>query len=121
MIATETIEVTVGGNPVTLEVKKDILWGDFTRILDIIIGMSTKGIDNKTVIALFETLLKVGIVNPPPELASREQMFQLGTLEVTDIIGRVIRILPLEKYLENLGTGGEELLGTFSKVPEQSK
>lgn len=104
---TEDVEITFKGQPYTIQVRKDIPWGDFNRLLDIILDMGKNGPNNKSVSRLLTTLIDVGLENSPIDTKDRTALMQLNTLEVTEIIGRIISVLPLEKYLTNLGLSEE--------------
>ena len=120
MIPTEKVDVTVGGQPVTLEVYTDIRVKDLARFMDLILAMSTKGIDNKKVFALFDMLLEIGIANPPETLKDPAARMEMSATEMTAIIGKVRTILPLEKCLENLGTDTTDLLAGLAETSESS-
>jgi len=107
-IKTTTIQSTINGVPTDIEIKNDIPWGSFQKILS---GSEVNGkFDfNNFVDQLLEEVI-VGGVDPK----NRTEFKSLGTLEVTELIGRVGDVIPLENYFKNLKLDQGGIVGALT-------
>lgn len=96
-----TFDATVKGQPAKIIMDNDPAWGLIKDVIKMAQAGGAAGYDGFT---FFQELAIACIKDGLPfQKTNRVEWAQLPTSEVTFIVGRVMRELPLEKYLSNLG------------------
>ena len=103
----EIVKITVRGEPIDIKIKKELAWGEFIELVKTFDFGGEQDIDS--LIEALHILLKVGTIDSPIDIEDRTTLFQLPAGDVTRLVGEIRKILPLEKYLANLGLSTEEI------------
>lgn len=93
---TTTIKCTINGTLTDIKIKNDIPWGSFQNII------TNSEVNGRFSFNNFVDLLLEEVIVDGVDPKDRTNFKQLGTLEVTELIGKVGEVIPLEKYFKNL-------------------
>jgi len=108
------VSLPVNGNNITIKFKDDIPWGDFQSI----IKDSTKE-GNLDFNKFTDRLLRVSVRSESFDFQNQTEMKKVGAKEMTAVIGKMLEILPLEIYMNNLGMGSGGNLDSIMANPTQ--
>ena len=95
-IPTKTFKSKIEGKQTNIEVKTDIPWGSFQKIINSATQSGAFNFNNFIDLLMEEVI--VGGVDPK----DRTGWKQIPSLEMTELIGKVGEILPLMHWFENL-------------------
>jgi len=96
------------GVPTEIEIVNDIPWGSFQKLLS---GSEVNGkFDFNNFVDLLLEEVIVGGVDPK----NRTEWKKVPTLEMTELIGKVGEILPLETYFKNLKLDQGGIVGALT-------
>jgi len=104
MIESETLEIKLHGKDCTLQVKKDLTWGEVKGIL-----AKSQNKDGFNFGNFLDLIATSAIVEGLPFSNSMVEFNKLPMTEFSLLMGRVLKIIPLETWGNNFGSEG--LLG----------
>lgn len=104
MIESEILEIKLNGEDCKLEIKKDLTWGEVKIILSK--SQTKDGFNFGNFLDLISTS---AIVKGLPFTNSMVEFSKLPMAEFSLLMGRILKIIPLETWGENFGAEG--LLG----------
>ncbi len=96
----QTHQLNISGNKVDVKFEEDIPWGEFQSILKE--SLSAGSLDFNV---FSDKLLRICVTSDGFDFKNPTNVKKLGALEMTAIVGKMLDILPLEIYLNNLGVG----------------
>ncbi len=122
MVETISERLKINGTVQTLKIKKDLTWGEFQEVLRVFAGMDEKNPDPGLLLEGLHILLEKTIIDSPIDPLDRTALFKMSAGEVTKIVGVIMKHLPLETYLQNMGLSGEaSMLGLQKTHTKKSK
>ncbi len=96
----QTHELNIDGKKVSVNFEEDIPWGEFQTILKDSLGGGSLDFN-----VFSDKLMRLCVTSDGFDFKNPTNVKKLGALEMTAIVGKMLDILPLEIYLNNLGVG----------------
>lgn len=106
-MAIEKFEIEIKGKKTILDIDTDPVWGDMQRLLKESHTTTADGQQKVDMMGFLDRLLEIVIVrsdNPEFDIKNRTVVKQLPTSVMTKLIGGVTEKLPLQEYLDNMGS-----------------
>lgn len=101
------LKCTLKGKECNLKIETDPTWGEFEKVIQ---TASAAG----SPYALFEEITRSVITEGLPFDGKNKTEWKLLSLsEMTELVGKVMLLFPLGKYLDNLGINKNPLFKTF--------
>jgi|TARA_R110000803_G_scaffold32257_1_gene71244 hypothetical protein len=105
------ITLPVNGKDIELQFADDIPWGEFQTV----IKESTNG-GSLDFNQFSDRLLRIAVKSESFDFLNQTEVKKVGAKEMTAIIGKMLEILPLGVYMNNLGMGSG---GSLDKILDQ--
>ena len=101
----------VNGKEIEVQFADDIPWGEFQTI----VKESTNG-GSLDFNQFADRLLRIAVKSDSFDFLNQTEVKKVGAKEMTAIVGKMLEVLPLEIYMNNLGMGSG---GSLDKILDQ--
>lgn len=97
------ISAKVFGEDRIIKIENDPSWGKMKILFKSAVSTDAKGNQKIDTDAFFDKLLELVIIDGFPEIKEKTKMLQVPTSEMTFILGEILKAIPLQQYMTNLG------------------
>jgi hypothetical protein len=111
MAEEQTVILKINGKDIDIKFKDDIPWGEFQEIIKKSTETGTMDFNQFS-----DRLLRVAVSSDSFDFMNQTEVKKVGAKDMTAIIGKMLEILPLEIYMNNLGMGSG---GSLDKILDQ--
>ncbi len=106
-----TIKLPINGKEIDVQFADDIPWGEFQTIVKESTNAGALDFNQ-----FADRLLRIAVKSESFDFLNQTEVKKVGAKEMTAIIGKMLEILPLEIYMNNLGMGSG---GSLDKILDQ--
>lgn len=95
----------------TITVESDPLWGDMKALIKSCVTIGQNNQPQIDMMGFLDKLLDVVIIRSTGsfDIKNRTMIAQIPSSVMTKVVGEVTNIVPLQQYLDNMGTAGKLL------------
>ena len=93
----------VFGEDRSIKVENDPSWGKMKILFNSAITKNGKGDERIDINQFFDKLLELVVIDGFPEVKIKDKLLQVPTSEMTYILGEILKVIPLQQYMNNLG------------------